>query len=142
MTPGQPYADPISATGRSRSGTADTRDHILATLPVIRDLPALGVAPAVAVGVEHGCCPAMRLGGVPGLAEHGGVEPADDRTAAALKRLRCLGQTRNRLAANTSTACAFALHLLTRGLDALARTSSSHYTRVWIRPSFEPLVVQ
>ena len=42
-----------------------------------------GVPLAVAIGVEHQRGPALRLRGVPGLVEHLGIEPADDRTAAA-----------------------------------------------------------
>ena len=41
------------------------------------------VALAVAVGVEHERRPALRLGGVAGLVEHLGVEPAGDRAGAA-----------------------------------------------------------
>ena len=43
----------------------------------------VGVALAVAVGVEHQRRPALRLRGVAGLVEHLRVQPADDRTAAA-----------------------------------------------------------
>jgi hypothetical protein len=43
----------------------------------------IGVARAVALGVEHQGGPALRLGGIAGLVEHLGVEPADNRAAAA-----------------------------------------------------------
>jgi hypothetical protein len=43
----------------------------------------IGVALAVAVGVEHQCRPALRFRGIAGLVEHFGVEPADDGPTAA-----------------------------------------------------------
>ena len=42
----------------------------------------IGAALAVAVGVDHQCGPASRLGGVAGLVEHLGIKPTDDRPAA------------------------------------------------------------
>src|SRR6476646_4443168 len=58
-----------------------------------------GIPLAVAVGVEHQCRPALRLGGVSGFVEHLGVEPTDNRAAAARRasvKLAQDGPTANR----------------------------------------------
>ena len=65
-----------------RIGAGAAEAHVLAGLGRLARLGPL-VAHAVAVGVEHERCPALRLHGVAGLVEQVGVEPAGHRAAAA-----------------------------------------------------------